>query len=277
MIAASVLAPLGGDFGFLSALELVIVGGACGAVGVWVLHFGRAILAESFTHALLPGLVLAAIVGAGLLLGAVVGVVAAYGLLLLAARAPKTSSATATSVSVTLLVAVGALLASGGHGIANFESLLFGNPLAASTGDVLVAAALALGIAITLTALGGQFAALAFDARSAPTLGINVSRVSAAALALLAISVSVAANVAGSLLALALVTGPAFGASTVTHRLRSSLALATVAGSLSGIAGLYLSYYADWPASASIALVICLWAAGAASFAGLQAHTPRLG
>lgn len=277
MITASIFAPVSGDFGLLSALELVIIGGACGAVGVWVLHFGRAILAESFTHALLPGLVIAAIIGAGLLLGAVVGVIAAYALLLVAARAPKTSGPTATSVSVTLLVAIGALLASSSNAVTSFESLLFGDPLASSTTDVILAGALALGIAVALTALGGQFAALAFDARSAPTLGINAARVSAAALALLAISVAVAANVAGSLLALALVTGPAFGASAVTHRLRSCIALATLAGSLSGIAGLYLSYYADWPASASIALVICLWAAAATSFAGLQTRTPRLG
>lgn len=277
MMVASILAPLSGDFGLMSAIELAIVGGACGAVGVWVLHFGRAILAESFTHALLPGLVLAAILGAGLLVGAVVGVIAAYALILLAARAPKTSSATGTSVSVTLLVAVGALMASSGNGVASFESLLFGDPLAASASDVLVVAALAVGVAIALTALGGQFAALAFDARSAPTLGVNVSIVSAAALALLALSVSVAANVAGSLLALALVTGPAFGASAVTHRLNSSIALAVAAGSISGIAGLYLSYYADLPASASIALVICIWAAAAVSYGGLRTRTPRLG
>jgi ABC-type Mn2+/Zn2+ transport system permease subunit len=277
MIVVSILAPLSGDFGLMSALELAIVGGACGAVGIWVLHFGRAILAESFTHALLPGLVLAAILGAGLLVGAVVGVIAAYALILVAARAPKTSSATATSVSVTLLVAVGALMASSGNGVASFESLLFGDPLAASTNDVVVVAALAVGVAIALTALGGQFAALAFDVRSAPTLGLNVGVVSAAALALLALSVSVAANVAGSLLALALVTGPAFGASAVTHRLRSSIALAVAAGSVSGIAGLYLSYYADLPASASIALVICAWAGLAASYGGLRTRTPRLG
>jgi ABC-type Mn2+/Zn2+ transport system permease subunit len=277
MIIASLLAPLSGDFGLLSALELVIVGGACGAVGVWVLHFGQAILAESFTHALLPGLVLAAIVGAGLLLGALVGVIAAYALLLVAARTPKTSSATATSVSVTLLVAVGALLASSGHGVASFENLLFGNPLAASQREVALVALFALAIAVALTALGGQFAALAFDARSAPTLGVNTGLVSAAALALLAISVAVAANVAGTLLALALVTGPAFGASAVTHRLRTSLALATASGSISGLFGVYLSYYADWPASASIALVICAWAIAATSFAGLQSRSPRLG
>jgi ABC-type Mn2+/Zn2+ transport system permease subunit len=277
MIFASLFAPISGDFGAMSALELMLVGGACGAVGVWVLHFGRAILAESFTHALLPGLVLAAMVGAGLLLGAVIGVIAAYALLLLAARAPKTTNASSTSVSVTLLVALGALLAGSGNGIASFESLLFGDPLASSGTDVALAAALAAGIGLSLLILNNQFAALAFDARSAPTLGLNAGLISAAALALLAVSVSVAANVAGSLLALALVTGPAIGASAVTHRLRSSLLVATLAGAFSGVAGLYLSYYADWPASASIALVLCAWAGLAGIAGGLPARAPRLG
>lgn len=275
-MTASLLSPVSGDFGALAALELVLVGGACGAVGVWVLHFAQATLAESFTHALLPGLVLAAIVGAGLVLGALLGVIAAYALLLLAARAPKTSSASANSVAVTSLVAIGALLASGGHGVASFESLLFGDPLAASGRDIGVAGALAALIALALAALNGQFAALAFDPRGAVALGLNAARVSAAALALLAVSVAVAANVAGSLLALALVTGPAFGASAVTDRLRSALLISTLAGALSGVAGLYLSYYADWPASASIAVVICVWAAAASSVGALRNRTPRL-
>lgn len=273
---ASLLAPVSGDFGGLAAVELMLVGGACGAVGVWVMHFGQAILAESFTHALLPGLVLAAIVGAGLVLGAVVGVIAAYALLLVAARAPKTSNPSANSVAVTTLVAIGALLAATGSGVASFESLLFGDPLAATGRDVAVAGALALLIVLALLALNGQFAALAFDPRSAGALGINTGVVSAAALALLAISVAVAANVAGSLLALALVTGPALGASAITHRLRSALAISSAVGALSGLAGLYLSYYANWPASASIALVICLWVALASGAGALLQRTPRL-
>jgi ABC-type Mn2+/Zn2+ transport system permease subunit len=137
---------------------------------------------------------------------------------------------------------------------------------------VALADLIAVAIAIALLILNNQFAALAFDASSAPTLGVNAGLVSAAALALLAVSVSVASNVAGTLLALALVTGPALGASAITHRLRSSLLVATTAGSLSGIAGLYLSYYADWPASASIAIVICAWAALASAAGGLPAR-----
>ncbi|MFT4050319.1 MAG: metal ABC transporter permease [Solirubrobacterales bacterium] len=264
MLGGSILAPLSGDFGLLSALEMLLIGGACGAVGVWILFFGRAILAESFTHALLPGLVIATMIGAGLLVGALAGVLLAYALLLLTTGAPRTSVATGNSVAVTTLVAIGALLASGGHGVTGFEALLFGDPLASSWRDVAIAAAFAGCAAITLYVLGSSFAALAFDPGSAPSLGINTAAVSAAALALLAVSVSIAANVAGTLLALALVTGPALGATALATRLRSALLLAAGAGALSGIAGLYLSYYSGWPAGASIALVLCAWAAGGA-------------
>ncbi len=265
-MSASLLAPLSGDFGLASACELLLIGAACGAVGVWVLHFGRAILAESFSHALLPGLVLAAMVGAGLFFGAIAGVVLAYLLLLASGRAPSTSLPTANSVTVTTLVALGALLASSGAGVAQFESLLFGDPLASSWRDVATAAVFAIVAFAALAVLGGRFAALAFDPGAAPALGVNTARVSAAALALLAVSVSVAANVSGTLLALALVTGPALGASAISHRLRPALAVAALAGAFSGVAGIYLSYYADWPASASIALVICLWTLLASAF-----------
>ena len=196
-MTASILAPLTGDFGTLAAAELIIVGAACGAVGVWVLHFGQAILAESFTHALLPGLVLATIIGGGLVFGAVAGVVVAYLLLVLASRAPKTSSPSANSVAVTLLVAIGALLASR-NDVPDFESLLFGDPLAASGREVGALLVLAVLIALALLLLEGPFAVLAFDPRAARALGVSPAIFSAVALALLAVSVSIAANVAGS-------------------------------------------------------------------------------
>lgn len=268
-MTASILAPLTGDFGTLAAAELIIVGAACGAVGVWVLHFGQAILAESFTHALLPGLVLATIIGGGLVFGAVAGVVVAYLLLVLASRAPKTSSPSANSVAVTLLVAIGALLASR-NDVPDFESLLFGDPLAASGREVGALLVLAVLIALALLLLEGPFAVLAFDPRAARALGVSPAIFSAVALALLAVSVSIAANVAGSLLALGLVTGPALGALAISDRLRSSLLIAALAGALSGVAGLYISYYADWPASASIAVAICTWAVAASAAGALR-------
>jgi ABC-type Mn2+/Zn2+ transport system permease subunit len=50
-------------------LEAVLLGVACGPLGVWLLAYRQAYAAESLSHAMLPGLALGAIAGAPLLLG----------------------------------------------------------------------------------------------------------------------------------------------------------------------------------------------------------------
>src|SRR4051794_41813657 len=66
-------------------VEVLVLGLACGPLGVWILLHRQAYAAESMPHAMLPGLVLAALAGAPLLLGAAGGVlVAAAGIALVA-------------------------------------------------------------------------------------------------------------------------------------------------------------------------------------------------
>lgn len=281
LVTASLLAPVSGDFGATSAAELALIGAACGAVGVWILFFGRAFLAESFGHALLPGLVVAAALGGSLLIGAILGVGAAYAVLVSAERAPRTSTSTATSVTVTTMVAAGALLATRGTGAAGFESLLFGDPLAAAWNDVAYAAGIAVLIGALLVLFHERFAALAFDRAAASSLRLNVTLTTALMVGVLVFAIAVAASTAGSLLALALLLGPAIAATSVGRvlrlRLPATIISAALVGSLVGIGGLYLSYYADWPASPSVALVACLvaLAGGAAAKATEVARAER--
>lgn len=276
-MSASLLASTMGTIGLPSVAVMVLVGAACGAVGVWVLHFGQTILAESFSHALLPGVVAASLLGAGLMLGALVGVLAAYGLILLASNTPRTSSPTAISAAVSALVAGGALLATSGEGHEHFEELLFGDPVDAGGGEVLLALLLALGIALALWVFRERFSALAFDRPAAASLGVNVAWVSAAALGLLALSVAVAANVAGTLLALSFVTGPALGASMLTERLGAALWISAAAGGACAAFGSLLAELTDWPLSASVALTICLWVLLAPAANSLGGRRARLG
>lgn len=264
-VFASLLDPLGGDFGSTSASELALVGVACGAVGVWVVFFGRAFLAESFGHALLPGLVVAAALGSSLIVGATIGVIVAYGVLLLVQRAPRTSDSSATAVGVTVMVAIGALIASRGTGTATFESLLFGDPLAATWRDVGLAGVFTLVVGLLLLGFHDRFAALAFDPQSARTIGVNVGLIGALLIGVLVLAIATAATVAGSLLALALFTGPALAVIPLGLRLAATLTSAAIVGALTGVVGIYISYYANWPASASVALAACAFAAMGAS------------
>src|SRR3954469_25005097 len=67
-------------------LELALVGSLCGALGFWIVTERLASGAESPSPGLLPGLVLASLAGAPLLLGAAGGAVVAAGLIALASR-----------------------------------------------------------------------------------------------------------------------------------------------------------------------------------------------
>ena len=78
-------------------LELAMVGSICGALGFWIVTERLAYSAESLSHGLLPGLVLAALAGAPLLLGAAGGALVAAALIAIASREARAISAAATS------------------------------------------------------------------------------------------------------------------------------------------------------------------------------------
>ena len=120
-------------------------GGFCGALGFWVVSERLAYAAESLSHGMLPGLVLAALAGAPLLLGAAGGALVAAALIALAARDARVGPDTGTAVAVTGLVGLGALLALVPDSPQRLEELLFGDPLGVSDGDLVAAAALLAG------------------------------------------------------------------------------------------------------------------------------------
>src|ERR671929_1948385 len=75
-------------------VEVVLLGATGGALGCWILFYRLAYSAESLAHALLPGLVLAALAGAPLVLGGAAGLVVAAGAPPPPGRAPEIGSGT---------------------------------------------------------------------------------------------------------------------------------------------------------------------------------------
>ena len=91
--------------------EVVLLGIAGGALGCWVLFYNLSYSAESLAHSLLPGLVVAALLGLPLLLGGAVGIVVAAVAVAVVARTPAVGRDTAVAVVVTGLFGLGVLLA----------------------------------------------------------------------------------------------------------------------------------------------------------------------
>ena len=270
----SLLEPLRSGIDRRALLEIALVGAFCGALGFWIVTERLAYAAESLSHGLLPGLVLAAIAGAPLLLGAAGGALVAAALLGLAARDERIGPDTGTAVAVTGLVGLGALLALEPDAPPRLEELLFGDPLGVSDSDLAAAAALLVAGGTALFALHRPFAAVAFDPPGAAATGVRPGLARIALLVLLAAAIAVAVRGLGALLVLAVLVAPPVAvrrhAGTPARAMLAGAALAVLAG----LIGIEVSFHAGTAAGASVALALCAAAAlGAALPARAKATT----
>ena len=165
--------------------EVVLIALAGGALGCWVVLYGFSYAAESLAHSIFPGLVLAALAGVPLLLGAAPAIALAALAIALAGRVPGVSRDAAVAVVVTTMFGLGVLLALSPDSPPGIESLLFGDILGPSDADLIAAAALAALVAAGAGLLHGRLLATGFDRAAARSLGLAPAAVDAALLVLL--------------------------------------------------------------------------------------------
>src|SRR4051794_903382 len=235
-------------------VELVLLGAVCGPLGVWVLLHRQAFAAESLSHGMLPGLVLAALAGVPLVLGAAGGVAVAAIAIAAAGRDPRVGPDAGVAIAVGALFGAGTLLALSPSAPPRLEELLFGDPLGATTADLLAGGALAVAALLALTALHRGLALAAFDPDAATALGGRTGRARLGLLGVLAAVTVAGAPVLGALLLVALVLAPAAAALLVTRRLPAALALAAALAALAGVGGIAASSAWGLAAGASVAL-----------------------
>jgi ABC-type Mn2+/Zn2+ transport system permease subunit len=239
-----------------AGLEAILIGVACGPLGCWVVFFRLAYSAESLAHSLFPGLVLAALAGAPLLLGGAGGALVAALAIALAARVRGTGAENAVAVVITALFGLGVLLALSPSSPPGLQNLLFGDILGASNVDLALAAGLAALVVVALRVLHWRLLTAGFDPGSAGALGASPLVAEIAVLVLLAAAILVAVQGMGNLLVVAVLVAPAATARMLTRRMGAMMALAGAIAAACGIGGLYASYYANVAAGAAMALAM---------------------
>lgn len=248
------LEPFSGAIMQRALVEILVVSVACGPMGVWVLLHRQSYAAESIAHAMLPGLVIAALVGLPLVAGGAGGLLVAAILIALAGRDQRLGSDVGVAVAITALFGLGALLALSPEVPPRLPELLFGDPLGVDWGDVAGAGVLAAGV-VAVIALGYRGLVLsAFDVTAAPSLGVRPGRWSLGLLVLLAICTLAAVEGLGNLLVVALILAPGAAALELAERLPAALILSALLAAGSGVLGLLASFHWQVAAGAAIAL-----------------------
>lgn len=248
--------PLTEPFMQRALAEMTMLALAGGVLGCWVVLFELSYAAESLAHSLFPGLVIAAIAGLPLLLGATPAIVLAALAIAVASRLPDVGRDVGVAVVVTTMFGLGVLLALSPDSPPGVEALLFGDILGPTDGDLAAAAGLLVALAVALPLLHGTLLATGFDRAAARSLGVSPGFADAALLVLLAGATVVAVQGLGNLLVVALFVGPAGTARNLTDRVAPMLAVSAASAVIAGVAGLYVSYYAGTAGGASVALAI---------------------
>jgi manganese/iron transport system permease protein len=233
----------------------LIVGVLCSVIGCFVVLRAMAFLGDALAHAILPGVAIAYLLGANLLVGALVAaVLVAVGIGLFSRRGGVKED-TAIGILFAAALALGVVLISTVRSYAtDLTHILFGNVLGVSAGDLWLTGILALIVLAVLFLYFKEFQLASFDPVLAHVLGRRPEALRFAMLILLALTIVVSLQTVGVGLVAAMLVTPAATAYLLTRRLAAMMAVSAVIGAISSVAGLYVSYYLDVASGAAVVL-----------------------
>ncbi|MDT3444981.1 MULTISPECIES: metal ABC transporter permease [unclassified Pseudofrankia] len=276
---------LGDGYTRRALTEAVLVGILCGAVGVHVVLRRLSFLTTALTHATFPGVVIAALLGVHLVLGAglfgllVVGVVAAVsgargggGTLPSAAPAGRGGRDLSSVTGVVLSggFAFGVALMSAQDGFTkDLTAFLVGSILTVGTTDLAITAGAAAVVLTVLVALRKELLLGAFDPTALWAAGYPARLLDLVVLLVVEVTVVTTVPAVGTIMAIALVVGPAATARLWCARIGPMTALSMAFGVAASVIGLAVS--AQWDVAAGGAIVLTI----AALFAFSLLLAPR--
>jgi len=257
------LEPISNAFMQRAMLAAVLVGIVCAVVGTYMVLRGMAFFGDALAHTILPGVALGYIVSGGakdVLFWWALGtaVIAALGIGAISKQA-QVKEDTAIGIIFAGMFALGiALISTMDSYAVDLSHFLFGDVLGVSSQSLWLILIFGGIVLLTVIAFYKEFLTLSFDPILAMTLRLPVGLLENLLLALIAVTIAVSLQTVGVALMVAMLVTPAATASLLTHRLPIMMALAALFASLSGIVGLYLSYYLDIASGAAIVLTATL-------------------
>lgn len=248
-----------------------LLGAASGLVGAFLLLRRRALLADTLSHATLPGVAGAFIITTqlgstsksllALLAGAAIASVIAGAAVTLLAKFTRLKQDAILAIVLSVFFGFGEVLRSvvqklPGGSAAGLEGFIFGKTATMTRDDATLIAVSSLLILTVCLALFKEFRLLCFDADFARGQGWPVGLLDLTLMTLVILVTVVGLQAVGLILIIALLVIPPTAARFWTNQLRVMIVLSTLFGALSAWLGASLSgVFSSLPSGATIVLV----------------------
>jgi manganese/iron transport system permease protein len=254
------LEPLKYPFMQRALIEVVLMGLICGLIGTYVVLRGMAFIGDALAHAIFPGVVIAFLLDADFLVGALLfGAITAV-LIGVLSRSRRVSEDTAIGVLFAGMFALGVVLISTVESYTGaLASFLFGDILGVSVTDIIYSLVIGGLVVAALVLFHKELVLVSFDDDMAEAVGLPVWLVNLGLLLLITLTIVVSLQAVGNILVVAMLVTPAAAARLWTDRLPVMMLLSAGFGALCGVIGLFVSYHARWASGATIVMVVTIW------------------
>ncbi|WP_244991202.1 metal ABC transporter permease [Saccharothrix coeruleofusca] len=244
-------------YGFMvRALAATVTAAAvCAVLSCWLVLIGWSLMGDAVSHAVLPGVVLAYVVGVPFALGAAVFGFLAVALIGVVRDTSRVKEDAAIGIVFSTLFALGLVLISVTPSQVDLHHVVFGNLLGVDRADLVQITAIGGAALLVLLLKRRDFTLYAFDPVHAHAIGLNPRLIGAALLGLLALTCVVALQVVGVVLVVAMLIIPGSTAHLLTDRLGRMLVIAPALSVCASVVGLYLSYHLNTASGGMVVLV----------------------
>ena len=254
-VCALLAEPLGYAYMRHAMLAAALAGGVCAFLSCFLMLRGWSLMGDAISHAIVPGVAGAYLLGLPYSLGAFFSGALAAGVMLLINSRTRLKQDVVIGVTFSTFLGLGLFIISLAPAGISIQTIALGNVLAITPGDLAQLVAISLLTFLALLLKWRDWLAVFFDESHARSVGLHVTALKAGFFAMLAACTIAAMQAVGAFLVIALIITPGATAWLLSDRFGRVAAIATAIGVASGLIGAWASYFLDGATGAVIVLL----------------------
>ena len=232
-----------------------IVGATLAIMSCFLILKGWALLGDAISHAVLPGVVLAYVIGIPFGLGAFVFAMLAVILIGYIKSNTRIKEDAVMGIVFTMFFALGIMMISKVVSSVDLTHVLFGEVLGISNTSAWYTGIILGIVSLVVITFRKMFTMFCFDPTHGKAIGLPMSLVHYSFLSLLAIAITGSIQTVGIILVIAMLITPGSTAFLLTKRFITMIKIAVGVSIFSSLVGAYSSYYFDIATGATIVFV----------------------
>ena len=245
------------SYGFMqrALVVAVLVGAVCAVLSCFLILRGWSLMGDAISHAVLPGIVVAFLLGLPLAVGAFaagLGCAVATGYLKENSRVKED---TVMGIVFSGMFGFGLVLFTKVETDQHLNHILFGDMLGVTTRDLIETGIVAGGTLLAVLLKRRDLLLYCFDPQHARAIGLPVRALHYGLLALLSLTIVAALKAVGIILVVAMLIAPGAIAYLLSNRFEHMLAIAAAVAISSSVAGTIISFHIDGATGPCIVLI----------------------